>query len=275
MSGNTILSASVNVPASFLSSYGADIPSQTHLSYLREIGHALGLGDAGNYDGDPIYGVDNHYTNDSWQASVMSPFSQTDNTTIDASFAYPVTPMSADILAIQDLYGAPDSSNPGFTMYGTNPGGYPASYLVEIPSDAAYTIYDSNGDDLLNFIGDDHDITADQRIDLRPEGISDVAGGTGNLIIARGTIIERAYGSLGNDTLIGNDADNTLVSYEGDDTLLGGVGDDRLNGWDGRDLMSGGPGDDTIMAESDDVFLDRRRNSDGYRRRGPGLARHE
>ncbi|MEE4011512.1 M10 family metallopeptidase C-terminal domain-containing protein [Roseibium sp. FZY0029] len=255
-SGGTILSSFVNVPASMLSDDGNAIPGFTYFTYLQKIGQALGLGLAGNYDNSATYRVDNHYANDSWQSSVMSSFSQTANTSVDASFAYPMTPMIADIIAIQDLYGVPDNSYPDFTMYGTNPGGYPSPAFVEIPSNAAVTIFDTGGSDLFNFIGNSvfDGITADQWIDLRPESISSVAGGSGNLLIARGTIIERAYGGQGDDTLIGNDAGNHLVGYEGDDTLIGGKGDDVLSGWAGRDTVWAGPGDDHVRYDDDDLF---------------------
>ena len=81
------------------------------------------------YDGamlPTIYGVDNAFLNDSKQASVMSYFSQTGNTYIEASNATPVTPMIADIIAIQNLYGTPTDINLGDTVYGyhSNVDGY-------------------------------------------------------------------------------------------------------------------------------------------------------
>ena len=50
----------------------------------------------------------------------MSYFSQTQNTSIDASKAYLLTPMLADIAAIRDLYGTQGTTRTGDTVYGYN-----------------------------------------------------------------------------------------------------------------------------------------------------------
>ena len=56
-----------------------------------------------------------------------------------------------------------------------------------------------------------------QRVDLRPEGISDVYGLTGNLVIARDTLIENLVAGSGNDTITDfNDGDDNidLMAFE-------------------------------------------------------------
>ncbi len=61
----------------------------------------------------------------------------------------------------------------------------------------------------------------------------DLAAGTGAGGYAQGDTydgIERAYGSMHGDTLIGNDGDNTLNGGGGADVLVGGLGDDWLTG---------------------------------------------
>ena len=72
---------------------------------LHEIGHAIGLGHQGPYNGSATYGVDNVFDNDSWQASMMSYFSQTENSSINASYEFLQTPMAVDWMALDDLYG--------------------------------------------------------------------------------------------------------------------------------------------------------------------------
>ncbi|MCY4078204.1 MAG: M10 family metallopeptidase C-terminal domain-containing protein [Acidobacteriota bacterium] len=182
----------------------------------------------------------------------MSYFDQTDNTYTDASYAFAVTPMIADIIAIQNLYGFV-VVNPGDTVYGceSNVGGYLGQLFGAMSGeqpdadayaggDVALTIHDSGGSDTLDLRWD----RDNQRVDLRPEGISDVLGLTGNLSIARGTFIETYAAGIGDDT-VGNDANNLLRGNRGDDALTGGAGDDVLEGGPGSDRLEGGEGTDT------------------------------
>ncbi|MDE0154963.1 MAG: FG-GAP-like repeat-containing protein [Gammaproteobacteria bacterium] len=116
---NGIVSGYLNFPESFLITYGATVGSRNFMGFLHELGHALGLAHAGAYSGYPVYyGHHNVFVNDSQQLSVMSYLTQAQNTYITASMADPVTPMIADIIAIQKLYGVPDTINTGDTIYG-------------------------------------------------------------------------------------------------------------------------------------------------------------
>ena len=268
-----ITSATVNINVSWLPST-ASIDDYAFSTYMHEIGHALGLGHQGNYDGNATYGRDEVFGNDSWQLSVMSYFSQTDNTSINASYADVLTPMIVDVIAIQSLYGAPDngSATAGDTVWGggSTLGGYMGDFFEAVSGSGsngvyyggsvAFTVYDVNGTDLVDLTFSN----TDNRIDLRAERFSDVNGLIGNVGIARGTVLENLNTGAGNDTVTGNTANNVINTNnghdsvdaaagddvvwagQGNDTVLGGTGNDLLGGLDGADSLSGEDGNDTI-----------------------------
>ena len=233
-SGGIIQSAEVNVSTDWLATYGTNINGYAFQTYVHEIGHALGLGHAGPYNGSADYAVDAGYLNDSWQATVMSYFSQTENTYVDASFAFVVSPQMADILAIQNMYGLAANIRGGDTVYGFNSTAGNAIYdATSFTTITSYTIVDTGGTDTMDYSGS----AANQTLDLRAESYSSLQGGRGNVGIARGTVIENAIGGTGNDTLIGNAANNTLT---------GNDGADRFYASGGTDVYDGGAGTDTV-----------------------------
>ena len=260
-SGNQIISSHVNISAGWLDTFGSTIDSYSFFTYIHETGHALGLGHAGPYNATGTYGVDNIFPGDSWQATVMSYFDQNSNTYINASLAYAVTPMIADIIAIQNLYGVPTDINAGDTVYGyqSNLDGYlgllfdlwlsegdapDEGEVLDLYRDEAVTLtlYDTGGRDTLDLRTD----IDDQRVDLRPEGISDVYGLVGNLLIARDTWIEDVIAGSGNDKVTGNAVANRLVGGAGNDELWGSGGDDVLEGGGDNDVLEGGLGADRL-----------------------------
>lgn len=128
----TIIQSHVNVSTEWLNTYGIQFDSYSYTTYIHEIGHALGLGHAGPYNGGhPDSFLDTISLYDSWQVSVMSYINQSENLFTTASYAHPVTPMLADVVAIHQLYGKPDSINAGDTVYGrgANMGGHAERYF--------------------------------------------------------------------------------------------------------------------------------------------------
>ncbi|RZI72046.1 MAG: DUF4214 domain-containing protein, partial [Pseudomonas sp.] len=230
--GSIISTSSVNIASDWVN-YGRYYQQ----TYIHEIGHALGLGHAGNYNGSATFPNDAFYQEDSWKYSVMSYFSQDENTYSNASFGYVATPMLADIVAIQSLYGT------AVTRTGDNTYGLNINTGTDFIPGLVGTIYDSGGNDTINV----STYAGAQTIDLRSEAFSSVYGGLSNIAIARGTVIENAITGAGADTLIGNASDNFLNGNAGNDQLFGGDGNDRMMGGAGSDMLNGGNGFDTAL----------------------------
>ncbi len=219
-SGGFITQSNINVGTEWITTYGATLRTYSFQTYVHEIGHALGLGHAGPYNGSATYGVDNSYQNDSWATSVMSYFDQTENdyfSTLGFTRQLAVSPIVADIVATTSLYGTATTTRTGSTTYGFNNTSGREIYLAVVGQSAlTYTIVDHGGTDTLDYSG----YTAAQRINLNAETFSNVGGRVGNVSIARGTIIENAIGGSGADVLFGNAAANVLTGGLGNDSYF-------------------------------------------------------
>ncbi|MCA1653027.1 MAG: FG-GAP-like repeat-containing protein [Sphingomicrobium sp.] len=224
-SNGIITSEHVNIGTEWLTNYGTGINSYSYQSYLHEIGHALGLGHAGDYNNTATYPYDARFANDSWALSVMSYFDQRESSYFGNqgfSKVYLGTPMVVDILAASRLYGLSTTTRTGDTTYGYNSTAGNPVYDASLYPSLAYTVFDSGGSDTLDYSGS----AANQRIDLNQGAFSNVNGKIGNVSIAYGTVIENAIGGSGGDTLVGNSTDNVLTGGLGRDTLIGGGGVD-------------------------------------------------
>ena len=223
-SAGVVLSSDLNVTSTW-NGGNTNLDSYTYQTFMHEIGHSLGLGHAGPYNGSATYNVDNSYLNDSWAYTVMSYFDQNESGYFgDVRFV--LGPQIADIIAIQDLYGANTTTRNTDTVYGfnstealTSVHNFDNPDLTNLPS---LSIYDTGGTDTLDFSG----YTVAQRIDLNAEAFSDVNGIDGVISISRGSIIENAVGGSGIDTMTGNAVDNELTGGAGNDILDGGDGTD-------------------------------------------------
>ena len=238
---------------------------------MHEIGHALGLGHGGPYDGFADYNYDSIFANDTNQTTIMSYFYAREQIFSDGLYVEALTPMPADVLAMWDLYGLVQV-NETDTVYGlpavphegaSQPEGTLGAWIAALVDDldtvaneaAMFSITDTGGVDWIDVSGADDNFGS--AIDLRDSAVSTLLGILGNVALTPGSVIEHAAGNLADDWLMGNDVANRLEGNAGADTITGGAGDDTLLGGAGDDLLEAGLGADLVQAgaESDVIML--------------------
>lgn len=162
---------------------------------LHEIGHSLGLGHQGNYNGNVNYDDPDQvwFLNDNRQYSLMSynnaDLLGTDHWAQNGVWQYAATPMLYDIMAIQQIYGANTSTRSGNTTYGFNSNAGHAQYDLSVSS-APFAIWDGAGNDTLDLSG----YTTNQTITLVEGEFTSAGYMTNNIVIAYGAVIENASG---------------------------------------------------------------------------------
>jgi serralysin len=235
---------------------------------VHEIGHALGLGHAGPYNGFVDPATQQFSAQDSLLWSVMSyigPEYMDPNALYEGQYTVtntnwglsPVqgngyvyyntatTFMPLDVLALQSLYGAPTATPfSGGQIYGFNTNiSAPVRqfYDFTVNVNPVVTIWNAGAGNTLDLSG----YSSNSSVSLIPGTFSSVDGMVNNVAIAFNTTIETAIGGGGHDTLIGSSAHNTLRGGGGADSLVGGGGDDALEGGEADDALDGGPGSDT------------------------------
>ncbi|MFN0194736.1 MAG: M10 family metallopeptidase [Aestuariivirga sp.] len=200
------------------------------MTFIHELGHAMGLDHPGDYEGNVSYETDAPYRQDSMMYTIMSYFGAeetgADHVASDGRQYYAQTPMMHDIKALQDMYGAETATRAGNTTYGFNSNSGSELFDFTQNRHPIVCIWDGGGNDTLDLSG----FRTSSRVDLRPGTFSDADAMTKNISVAIGALIENAIGGAAADVLSGNTAANRLVGGGGNDRLIGGGGNDTLTG---------------------------------------------
>jgi serralysin len=179
------------------------------------------------------------------------------------AFGFPQTYMMADIAALQHMYGANFNVNSGSTVYSWKPNSgdtfVNGKRAIDAGSDNIFaTIWDGGGHDK-------YDLSAygtNLYVDLRPgaycefkasqladldafhqKGVHVARGNIFNALQYHGdkrSLIEDAVGGSGNDSLVGNQANNKLVGGGGNDTFIfvkHNLGKDTIQDFGGHDRI--------------------------------------
>jgi serralysin len=207
------------------------VGQHSFMSYVHEIGHALGLDHMGDYNGSGQ--LDAVVVPGQWRllgdvvlrsqhrtaaAAVRSPGPT--GSVADGRTYSPQTPMLNDVLAIQTIYGADTTTRTGDTVYGFGSnvsGSMAAIFDFTVNANPILTIYDAAGVDTLNLSGWDTNCT----INLAPGSFSSGNSMTNNIAIAYSCFIENAVGGSAADQISGNALANRLDGGAGNDSLFG------------------------------------------------------
>jgi serralysin len=231
------------------------VGQHSFMTYVHEIGHALGLDHMGDYNGSGSWTPSSY--EDSGVYSVMSYFGPNMNSGsgkvawadwvgADGRLYSPQTPMVNDVMAIQAIYGAETTTRTGDTVYGFGSnvtGSMAPIFDFTLNANPIVTIYDSGGIDTLNL----SNWNTACSINLAPGSYSSGNSMTYNIAIAYTCDIENAVGGSAGDQITGNLLANRLDGAVGNDTLSGGGGDDVLVAGAGNDVLDGGEGTDSVV----------------------------
>ncbi len=205
---------------------------------VHEIGHALGLKHPFEANGSNTATLSTY--EDNTRNTAMSY--NEDSVTFNGTFR------PFDWMSLTKFYGIKSTYNAGDDTY-------------EFSSSGAIFVLDGGGVDTITVYDTVHDVT----IDLRPGSHSYIGtksnyiSSANQLTISHGSEIENVVTGKGDDTIIGTDLDNLILTGIGSDTIFAGAGADTIKsgiGADRIDLSESEQSRDTISLDAPSTGLD-------------------
>jgi serralysin len=229
-----------------------EVGSHSFRMFMHEIGHTLGLD-------HPKAGPCDTY--------LQSLMSYRDYPGDEADFVrsanlYQATPMLADAVALQTLYGESKATY-GNTVHKLSAvqaprvifdqAGIDTIDASELEREINVTLYEEGPTAKTQQLG--------SRLTINEDGAVRNFEKTVWLVGKLENVIGTAYGDFVRGGVLSNffqggNGDDTLHGGGGDDTLAGDEGNDTLIGGEGNDTLIGGPGADTFIATTGDVIRD-------------------
>ena len=264
LTGQALISMDTSVTGFDLSGSLDRVAGYGMSTIIHEVGHLLGLGHGGAYNGDVNPRTQQFSAFDDRMYTIMSYISWSStgakyaaqNPNPGTNWGYDAqgytrqashTVMGLDIVGIQQIYGESDRTPfSGGQTYGFHSnifGPLRDFYDFGVNTSPVVTIYNQGTNNTLDL----SEWTMGQYVDLRPGAFSSVGGLVNNLFIDFNTDITTAITGRGDDTLVANDLGGILKSGSGNDVLYGGAGNDWLQGDAGRDALIGGAGQDYMV----------------------------